>query len=216
MKIITFAKWNSMSDFMEGKPADIEVSDGWEGVIARLDRAAQAAASSAGKNATTVAANAGGNAQQEEANLSPFYTREMNAKHGFDPTQTNELLTNALAGSGGSTSALTGSAGLEAARTRNPSGFTKSLDEVARDSQKAAAGASEGVAAEDVMAAKQENQQGAAGEAGLFGENTKAQLGAMGQEAGDVNAEINAGNSGWEQQLEGGLNTVANVSRMKV
>jgi hypothetical protein len=188
----------------------------YDGPLALCDRAAQAAATSAGKQATATAATAGGNAAGEEAALSPFYTNEMNAKHGFDPNQTGELLTNALAGAGGSAGSVTGQAGLEAARTRNPSGFTKSLDEAARDSAKTAAGASEGIAAEDIMAAKQENQQGAAGEMGLFGENTKAQLGAMGQEAGDVNAEINAGNSGWEQQLEGGLNTVANVSRMKV
>lgn len=185
----------------------------YDGPLALCDRAAQAAATSAGKQATATAATMGGNAAGEEATLSPFYTNEMNAKHGFSGDQTGELLTNALAGSGGSAGSVTGQAGLEAARTRNASGFTKSLDEAARDSSKAAAGASEGIAAEDVMAAKQLNQQGAAGEMGLFGENTKGQLSAMGQEAGDVNAEINAGNSGWLQQAEGLVNTGANAVR---
>ena len=209
MKIITRAVLDMNT--MQWVP-ELEEAYEYVGPLALADRAAQAAAQNAGKTAATVAGNAGQAATAEEGALTPFYQQEMTAQHGFTPGQTNELLTNALAGAGGATSALTGSAEQEAARTRNPSGFAKSLDEIARDKSKAAAGASEGIAAEDVMAAKQENQQGAAGEMGLFGENTKAQLGAMGQEAGDVNALVNAGNSGWEQQLEAGIKTGAQVA----
>ena len=104
-------------------------------------------------------------------------------------------------------------AGLEAARTRNASGFTKSLDEAARDKDKALAGASAGIAGEDVMAAKQLNQQGAAGEAGLYGTDVGAQLKAMGQQNEDIGTAVQAGQTGWLQNMEGVLNTGANVAK---
>jgi hypothetical protein len=69
-----------------------------------------------------------------------------------------------------------------AARTGNATTLTKSLDEMARDRAKSAAGASEGIAGQDVMAAKQLNQQGAAGMQGLYGTNVSGQLGAMKQQ----------------------------------
>jgi hypothetical protein len=59
---------------------------------------------------------------------------------------------------------------------------------MARDRAKSAAGASEGIAAQDVMGAKQMNQQGAAGMQGLYGVNTGAQLNAMGQQGKDLQA----------------------------
>jgi hypothetical protein len=67
----------------------------------------------------------------------------------------------------------------------------KTLDEMARDRSKAAAGASEGIAASDVMGAKQEQQQGAAGMAGLYGTNVSGQLNAMKQQGQDISAAAN-------------------------
>ena len=171
-------------------------------------RSANSAAQGAEKTATATGATLGGESQAQQAELNPFYTQEMHATHGYDPTQTNELLTNALAGSGGSAGALTGQAELEAARTRNPSGFSKTLDEAARSQDKAAAGAAEGIATQDVLGAKQLNQEGAAGEAGLYGENLKGQLAAMGQEAPDINAQTDANKTGWLQNMNAVINTL--------
>jgi hypothetical protein len=67
----------------------------------------------------------------------------------------------------------------------------KTLDEMARDRAKAAAGASEGIAASDVMGAKQMNQQGAAGMQGLYSTNTAGQLNAMRQQGSDISAAAN-------------------------
>jgi hypothetical protein len=67
----------------------------------------------------------------------------------------------------------------------------KTLDEMARDRAKSAAGASEGIAAQDVMGAKQMNQQGAAGMQGLYGTNSANQLSAMKQQSGDISAAAN-------------------------
>jgi len=73
-----------------------------------------------------------------------------------------------------------------AARTGNATTLTKSLDEMARDKAKVAAGAGEGIAAQDVAGAQQLRQAGASGMQGLYGTNVGAQLGAMKQSAEDL------------------------------
>ena len=77
---------------------------------------------------------------------------------------------------------------------------------------KANADASSTVAAQDVMGAKQLQQQGAQGMSGLYGENLKGQLDAMGQEAGDINAATEASKTGWVQNVEQGVKTGAEVA----
>jgi hypothetical protein len=203
MKIITYAVLDMHT--MQWVP-ELEKSYEYnDGTLALCDRALQSAAQNNAKTAGATASGYGTAATDEGAALNPFYTSEMKAQHGFSPTQTNELLTAAEAGGGGAASSLTGQAGLEAARTRNASGFTKSLDEAARDKEKAAAGASEGIASEDVMGAKKLNQEGAAGMEGLYGTNVGAQLKAMGQQDQDINTAVTAGNSGWLQNGMGVL-----------
>lgn len=197
MKITTKITW----DMLTGEVTEHDFYE-YEGPLALADRAAQSADRSNAKTAGQLGSNLGANASTEGAQLNPFYSGEMHAEHEFDPNQTGELLTAAEAGSGGATGALKGEAELEAARTRNPSGFTKALDEVARDQQKTAAGASEGIAAQDVEGAMKLRQEGAAGEAGLYGENLKGQLSAMGQQTADEQAAVEAGKSGWLQNMD--------------
>jgi hypothetical protein len=144
----------------------------------------------------------GSNAGAESAQLNPFFSSEMKARHGFDPTQTNEMLTAAEAGAGGATGGATGMLMNNAARTGNATGVTKSLDEMARDRSKAAAGASEGIAAADVAGAKQLNQQGAAGLSGLYGTNVSGQLGAMKQADEGIKTEQATQGQNWLQQLD--------------
>lgn len=180
----------------------------YSGPLAQCDRWAQGAAQNATNNAENVAAQTGANAESEEAAVTPFLQSEMKATHGFTPGQTNELLTNELSGLGAASGAADEQAKLQGMRTRNASGFTKALDENSRNRMKAAAAGSEGIAAQDVMQAKQENQEGAAGLQGLFGENLGAQEKAMGNEANDIEDEVKAGQSGWLQNLTGVLSTL--------
>ena len=139
-----------------------------------------------------VAGQLGSNAATQGAHLNPFFTQEMNAKHSLDPNQQNELLTNAEAGAGGAFGGAEGMINANAARTGNATTLTKSLDEMAREKAKSAAGASEGIAAQDITGAKALNQQGAAGLQGLYGTNVSGQLGAMKQANEDVSTEMAA------------------------
>ena len=90
----------------------------YDGPWALCDRAAQSAASTAAKTATGVAGNEESQATNASAALTPFYRSEMQAQHGFNPGQTQELLNYAGAGVGGSGAAATGEAASQAARTK--------------------------------------------------------------------------------------------------
>ena len=170
--------------------------------------AAMAAEKQASQTAGTLGEAAGG----ELANLSPFYSREMQAKHAYDPSQINEMLTAAGAGTGAAEGAAQTGLQRQAAVSGNAAGQAKTMQEMARDRMKAGAGVSEGIAAQDVQCAQQLRQQGAQGMSGLYGENLKGQLAAMGQESADINAATDASKTGWLQNAEGVVNTGANVA----
>ena len=175
-------------------------------------RAEEGAAMGAAKTAAGVGANLGQVAGQERAAVQPFYQREMTAEHAYDPTQLNELLTSAGAGVGAGVGATETAMERQAAATGNAGAATKSLQEMARDRMKANAGVSEKVAGEDVLGAQQLRQSGAAGMSGLYGENLKGQLAAMGQESSDINAATQANQTGWMQQAEGVAKTAAGIA----
>lgn len=211
MKITEFAKWESINDFITGAPADLEISHEYSGPVGKLDRWAQGQAKDAAADSANTADTLRGEAQGEHAQLTPFFSEEMHAQHGYNPTQLNQLLTAAEAGTGAAAGDVAAKTDQLAARTRNASGFTKSLQEQARDRMKTAAGASEGIAAADVEGAKDLNQRGAAGLMGLYGTDTSGMLNAMGQRTQDINAEVEAGKSGWLQNTLNTVNTIANA-----
>lgn len=169
---------------------------------------ANAAATTAGQTAAGLGQNASG----ELANLGGIYNKEENAQHLYDPTQTSEMLTAAGAGIGGAEGAEAAAMQRQAATTGNASGATKGLQELARDKMKANAGVSEGIAAQDVTGALGLRQAGIAGEQGLYGENLKGQLAAMGQQSSDINAATQASQTGWLQQAEGVAKTAAGIA----
>src|ERR1035437_9815432 len=144
----------------------------------------------------------GGQSATEGATLNPFFSQEMRAKHSRDANQQNELLTNAEAGSGGACGGAEGVMNADAARTGNATTLTKSLDEMARDKAKVAAGASEGIAGQDIMGAKTLNQEGAKGLEGLYGTNVSGQLGAMKQADEGIKTEQATQGQNWLQQLD--------------
>jgi hypothetical protein len=186
----------------------------YEGPVAECLRQAAAQAGQAASTAAGVGAQLGNEAQGELGTLSPFYSREMQAEHSLDPNQINEMLTAAGAGAGATTGAIGAQMQRQAANTGNAAGATKGLQELARDRMKANAGTSEGIASQDILGAQKLRQEGAQGEQGLYGSNLKAQLDAMGQVSGDINAQVNANKTGWLQNAEGLGKTVASIAAM--
>lgn len=184
-----------------------EKSFEYEGPVARCDRWAQSQDKTQAGEAGTVAGDYGNTAAAEGGQVDALAMRDINAQHSLDPTQMNELLTSAGAGIGGAMGAAQGEANREAARTHNASGFTKSLDEMARDKMKAGAGVGESAAAQDVAGTQALHQAGAGLLASKYGTDVGAQLKAMGQQNTDIQSEVAAGQAGWLQNAEGALKT---------
>ena len=171
----------------------------------RLDRAGQSEAKQAEQGAASTAANEQAGAAGAAAQLNPFYRSELNAQHLFNPSQANELLNAAEAPLAGTGASAMGEAASQAARTRNSSGFSAALDQNARQRAQQLGQAGLGIGAQDIMGAKELNQQGAAGLSGMYNTDTKAMLDAMGQQAPDINAQTDAGKSGWFQNVLAGM-----------
>lgn len=173
----------------------------YEGPIERLDRSAQAAASGAAKTAGSTAANAGNLASTDRSAILPGLEREANGGGGYSPQDLSNMTTAAGQGAGGANSGIVGQANLESARTRNAGGFGAALDEASRDKTRAQSNAALGVQNKNAdLKAKQ--QQFAQGEIGnMYGTDTSSMLKAMGLQTGDINAEVDAGKSGWLQNF---------------
>lgn len=174
-----------------------EISD--DSPVALCDRSAQGAANTAAGTAGSTAAGLNANAAAIGSNITPFLTQEMLHPQGYSQQDLTSQLDAAEAGAGGATGGLTGEAALQAARTRNSSGFTGALDDAARQRAKAAAGASEGIASSNADLKQKQQQEGAAGLQNLYGTDQDAALKSMGIQTGDIDASVNAGKSGWLQ-----------------
>lgn len=147
-----------------------------------------------------------------QAGLLPFLRGELNATHGFDPTQLNEMLTSAAAGSGGAAGSLSGDAALTAARTNNTAGYSGVLDKIARAKTQGLAKANESIASADVMEAEKKRQAGAAGMESLYGADTGDALKAMGLSNEAVKTEADASGGGWFRNLLGSLGSLSSTA----
>ena len=156
----------------------------------------------AGTNAATTGAGYGSDASAINSQLLPFLTRQLNSPQGFTQQQTGSMLNQAEAGAGGSTAGLTTEANLANARNRNSGGMPGALDEMARDKDKAISGVSSGIASKDAMLQQQQKQSAASGLGQMYGQDTSAQLKAMGLIPDDVNAATKAyGTGDWASDL---------------
>lgn len=173
----------------------------------------RSASNTAGTAATTAAntgATLGADASGIGSTLTPFLTSELEHPQGYSQQDLSAMLAASEGGAGGATSAITGKATQQAAQSRNASGFNAVLDDAARQRTKAAADSSEGIAATNAGLKQNQQQDAEKGLQGMYGTDTSGMLLATGQEAPDINSEVNANNSGWLQQAEGVMNTISN------
>jgi hypothetical protein len=175
-------------------------------------------ASNAEGTAASTGATLGGEAQGIGSVITPFLTQEMQNPQGIGQTGLSAETASALGGAGGSASGLTGVANQRAAVSRNAGGFQAALDDASRNRDKAAAGASEGITANNENLKMQQQQDAARGLQGMYGTDTSGMLQSQGQEANDINAEANANKTGWLQNalaiggmVTGGGNAAANI-----
>lgn len=177
------------------------------------DRSAQAQGKQAFNQASGTANQYGSTAGQVGAELIPTLERDINNPIGFTPTQTNNMLVASEQGAGGATAGVTGAAGLNAMRTRNSAGLSGVLDQAARTRQQALSQNALGIQNKSAMLAQQKRAEALQQLQGVYGTDVGAQLRAMALEPEDINAEVNAGKSGWLQNAEGIIKTLSEIPR---
>lgn len=157
---------------------------------------AQGQAKAAYNQAAGTAGMLGGEASGIGSNLTPFLTQEMLHPMGVGPQGLSAEEAAATGGAGGALSAFQGEAARRAGASRNAGAFQAALDDASRNAAKAAAGSSEQIAANNEILKQQQSQEGAAGLSGLYKTDTSGMLDAMGQEKGDIEAELAAQQAG--------------------
>lgn len=164
-----------------------------------MARAAVNQASNLVGTAGTQAAQDNASAAGTRSTLNPFLTSELLHPQGFSQADTTSMLSAGQAGAGGATAGVTGLANLQTARTRNAGGFGTALDAAARARTQAAAGSSEGIAADNAKLKQTQQQDAASGLQGLYGTDSGNALKALGLQDQAIGTETDAGKSGWLQ-----------------
>ncbi len=174
-----------------------------------FDRSIQGAAKKNAGTAGDVATGFGSTASSIGSSLIPGLEREAQNPTGFTPVQKNNMLVASQEGVGGANSGIVGQGNLAAARTRNAGGFTRALDESARQKGRQLSTNALGVQNEDARVAWQRQQDAQHQLVGLYGTNTSDQLKAMGLQDEDLNTALNAGKSGWQQNAMNWITTLS-------
>ena len=162
---------------------------------------------------TALTGSSEGNAGELYGQLNPFYQHEVTNPQGMTPEDYNAAQTAVRQSTGGSTAGAVGAGNLEAARTRNSAGVTAGEDAAAREATKTGADEALQLRLNNSKTRQQNQQSGVSGEENLFGIENNDVLSSLGLQPQTINAETNAGNSGWFQNFLGTLNASANVGK---
>ena len=178
------------------------------------DRSLQQSANQANQTAAQTGGQYGGEAQSIGANLIPQLQAEATGNVGLTPTQQNNMLTMAQQGAGGATAGIAGQAGLQAGRTKNSAATSGVLDQASRNKAMAESQAGLSVANKSADVARQNQSRAQGALQGLYGTDVSAQLHAMGLQPEDINAGVNAGKSGWFQNMNELLQTLTQGAKV--
>jgi hypothetical protein len=177
-----------------------------------MARQQQQQASQTFGSATNNANTYGGDASQIGGTLTPFLTQRLTNPQGYSQGDMGAMLANAMGSAGGATSGITGQANLQAGRSRNDAGFSSALDSAARQKTAASAQASEGVAANNANLKQDQSNNAAKMLSGLYGTDVGAQDSALNTANQATATGIQAGQSGWLQNLTGIMGSVGQLA----
>lgn len=177
------------------------------------DRNLQQQATGAATTAAGTASGYGNAAGGIGATLTPVLTRQANGGGGLTATQQNNETVAGEQAAGGANAGVAGQAGLAANRTRNTGALSSVLDAASRNKTAQNSNVALDVARQNTGVQLGQQQSALQQLGNLYGTNVGAQLGAQRNQTEDINAAVNAGNSGWLQNTEGVLNTVSNMGK---
>ena len=176
--------------------------------MTRPDRSVQREAGQAFNQAGTTAGAYGTAAGDVNATLLPTLKQDVNNPSGFTPTEKNRMLTAGEQSLGGSTAGVVGQQGLNAARTRNTGSTSAIIDQAMRRKAQGLSRNALGVENESARLAQQKRASALGGLERTYGTDVGAQLKAMGIEPADLEARINAGKEGWQQNAMNWISTL--------
>lgn len=176
-----------------------------------MARQQQNQANATNASATGNAAQYGGDASSINGTLTPFLAQRLLNPQGYSQGDMGAMLANALGSAGGATSGVTGQANLEAGRSRNDAGFSTALDSAARSRTAAAANASEGVAANNADLKQSQSNNAASMLSGLYGTDVGAQNSNLNTANNATQVGLQAGQSGWMQQIPALLKSIQSL-----
>lgn len=184
----------------------------YAGPWARCDRSLQSAATGAAGTAAGTAAGLQSNAKQINGTLTPTLERMATNPSGYSPTDVNNMTVAGEQAAGGANSSLVGRAANAAARTHNVGATSAVEDAAGRAKMATNSNVALGVQNQDAQLKQQQQQSALKQLTGLYGVNVGGGNAAAGQVAGDVNAGVNAGNSGWLQNTMGVLGGMSKMA----
>jgi hypothetical protein len=183
------------------------------GPVALADRSQQAAGKTAQGDEKNAASTFGSTASSIGGPLTAQLQKQAANPTGFNPTDLNNMLVGSAQGAGGATSGLTGEANLATARTRNAGGFASALDEASRIKNRQLSQNNLDIQGANANL-KQHQMDSAQGQLGnMYGMDTKSQLEAMGLVPQSINATVNAGKSGWLQNMNDTITAITGGAR---
>ena len=177
------------------------------------DRSAQNQAGQATNQAFSTAGNYGSKAGQIGGAVIPTLERDVTNAPGFNPTDLNAMLVGGEQGAGGAASGVTGQAGLEAARTRNSGATSSVLDQAMRRKGQILSSNALNVQGENANLKQKQRSQALSGLEGIYGTDVNAQLKAMGIVPEDINAQMNAEKSGWQDTFGKDLGVLGDIGK---
>jgi hypothetical protein len=153
------------------------------------------------------------NASQIGSQLVPFEERELNNPTGYTPEEMNNMLVAGEQGAGGANAGIAGEAASRLARTRNSAGYSNLLDEAARDKTRQLSENALNVQNKSADLAQRKQQEAASELGNLYGTDVNETLKAQGLMNEDINSEVEAGKSGWMQNMTNLISSLSGASK---
>lgn len=168
-----------------------------------MSRQGQSMANSTYNTSKGLESGAQSNATSLYNQLMPEFSSEATNPQGFGSADLAAMNTAGQQSTGGAVASAKGEGALQAARTRNSAGIAPAIEESARDAMRTNSENALGVQEANAKLKQIQKQEGLSGLSSLYGTNTNEVLSSLGLENAATNDYVNAGNSGWFQNMTG-------------
>lgn len=180
----------------------------YDGPVALCDRSLVSRAKTAQDQAAQAAGAYGAQAGQTGGFLTPQLEKWTVSPPGYGALGLGQMETSAVQAARGRQGAMEEASRLRALRTGNAAGLGSLEAAEAQGGARGAGSAVEDILAKNAMLKASQQESAQRGLEGMYGTEMRGQLGAMGQQAEDINTATRASQTGWLQNAEGIVKTL--------